>query len=651
MSAMSQTTASSLRGRIGCDVRSGHYAVPHRYRLHLSLSCPTGLEIAVTHSLLGLHDVLPVSLLPAVPDGPGDGYAALRPLYEASSHQHPGPAAAPVLSDGWTGRIVSTHAPDILRDLAERFGGEGPELYPHHARYDIEEIGRLCEQDISDAAHSASGGSASAARPTERRWIPCSCAGVAGEQTGRPRPRTGRRGHRCRRPVVGDARPARHRAPVASGRRSGTAHRRPPAVVVVCAPARCPSCLWFPPRPGRHRAAASCALPGPGVRRGGSTDRGLDGGAPVRTVRHTPPALTSTRSAPWTTSPDCRGRVLAEHARACAAGDPAPPVLASPTPCTASLLYRTRRRRGHRSGAATGSAGHMAGDAASGRRTTALTGPSWGRNLVFPAIAGVRGKRGKHGGVHVYARDARDTGFRRRTQLNSAFRNRISLCGRPYAAVPRHDRSTPSPRRGGRRRPRSRTAARRLLLGRRQRGRGRSGQPSRHPPPRPTPTVDPDRYRRALTAALGPLNNALRAVDGAQDGKPLNTALDTAATKADAAADSLRHRGDTGRRHHGQRPTRRLPARIGTRSTKRPRRRQPLRDLAARRTRLRREPRERRGSRARAHRPRLRRPAAAAAHGRAQDTGGSPTAASSATAAGAAWAASRSRTAPAATRW
>ncbi|MFH8568016.1 glutathione S-transferase C-terminal domain-containing protein [Streptomyces sp. NPDC017993] len=155
MSAMSQTTALSLRGRIGCDVRSGHYAVPHRYRLHLSLSCPRGLEIAVTHSLLGLHDVLPVALLPAVPDGPGDGYTALRPLYEASSHQHPGPAAAPVLSDGWTGRIVSTHAPDILRDLAERFGGQGPELYPVHARSDIEAVGRLCEQDISDAAQRA----------------------------------------------------------------------------------------------------------------------------------------------------------------------------------------------------------------------------------------------------------------------------------------------------------------------------------------------------------------------------------------------------------------------------------------------------------------------------------------------------------------
>ncbi|MEU9119923.1 glutathione S-transferase C-terminal domain-containing protein [Streptomyces sp. NPDC048506] len=155
MSATSQTTLPSLRGRIGCDARSGHYAVPHRYRLHLSLSCPDCLRIAVTHSLLDLGDILPVTLLPAVPDGPGGGYAVLRPLYEASSHQHPGPAAAPVLSDGWTGRIVSAHPSDILRDLAERFGVNGPVLHPPRAAEDIEALGQLCEQDINEAAQCA----------------------------------------------------------------------------------------------------------------------------------------------------------------------------------------------------------------------------------------------------------------------------------------------------------------------------------------------------------------------------------------------------------------------------------------------------------------------------------------------------------------
>lgn len=63
--------------------------------------------------------------------------------------------------------------------------------------------------------------------------------------------------------------------------------------------------------------------------------------------------------------------------------------------------------------------------------------------------------------------------------------------------------------------------------------------PSPRPTATPTPAVDPDAYRQTLTEALGPLNSALRAVDGAQEGGSLDKALDTAATKADAAADTL----------------------------------------------------------------------------------------------------------------
>ncbi len=150
-----RTAVPPLRGRIGGGPRSGHYAAPHRYRLHLSPACPDCLRIAITHSLLELGDTLPVTLLPAVPDSPDGEYAALRPLYEASSHQYPGPAAAPALSDGWTGRIVSTHAPDIARDLAERFGERGPVLYPCRARNALEEISRLCAYGIHEAAQNA----------------------------------------------------------------------------------------------------------------------------------------------------------------------------------------------------------------------------------------------------------------------------------------------------------------------------------------------------------------------------------------------------------------------------------------------------------------------------------------------------------------
>ncbi|MEU6812037.1 glutathione S-transferase C-terminal domain-containing protein [Streptomyces sp. NPDC046831] len=149
------TAAQSFRARIGGDARSGYPAVPHRYRLHLALSCPRGLEIAVAHGLLGLGDTVAVTLLPAVPDAPDGGYLALRPLYEASCHRHPGPAAGPVLSDDWTGRVVSTCTHEIIGDLARRFGDHGADLYPHGARDAVEDVRRLCEKDIDAAAQRA----------------------------------------------------------------------------------------------------------------------------------------------------------------------------------------------------------------------------------------------------------------------------------------------------------------------------------------------------------------------------------------------------------------------------------------------------------------------------------------------------------------
>ncbi|MFD5624340.1 glutathione S-transferase C-terminal domain-containing protein [Streptomyces yangpuensis] len=156
MSATHPNAVPPFRSRIGRDARSGFPAVPHRYRLHLTPSCPSSLRIAVTHSLLGLQDVLPVTFLPAVPDAPDGGYVALRPLYEASAHLYPGEALAPVFGDDWTGRIVSTHAPDIVQDLTRRFGAAtGAQLHPHGADARIEEVGRLCDRGINAAAQRA----------------------------------------------------------------------------------------------------------------------------------------------------------------------------------------------------------------------------------------------------------------------------------------------------------------------------------------------------------------------------------------------------------------------------------------------------------------------------------------------------------------
>lgn len=130
LAATAARPTPAFRGRLGRDARSGHYAVPRRYRLHLSPADPDCLRIAVTHSLLGLDAACPVTELPAVPDAPGGEHSALRPLYEASAHRYSGAATVPVLSDDWSGRIVSTYTPDILRDLARHFGAGRFALYP-----------------------------------------------------------------------------------------------------------------------------------------------------------------------------------------------------------------------------------------------------------------------------------------------------------------------------------------------------------------------------------------------------------------------------------------------------------------------------------------------------------------------------------------
>ncbi|GGY54906.1 glutathione S-transferase C-terminal domain-containing protein [Streptomyces omiyaensis] len=154
-SLLPASASPAFRGRIGRSADSGHYAVPHRYRLHVAPADPDCLSIAVTHGLLGLDATLPLRLLPEVPDAPDGSYTALRPLYEASAHLYAGPAAAPVLGDAWTGRIVSTHVPDILRDLALRFRGDGPDLLPEEHHEEIDALAALCADGVHRAAQRA----------------------------------------------------------------------------------------------------------------------------------------------------------------------------------------------------------------------------------------------------------------------------------------------------------------------------------------------------------------------------------------------------------------------------------------------------------------------------------------------------------------
>ncbi|WP_331446914.1 glutathione S-transferase C-terminal domain-containing protein [Streptomyces xanthochromogenes] len=144
-----------FRSRIGVGAAGGFYPAPRRYDLFLCGSCPRSLRISITLDLLGLRDSVGTTLL-ASPTATPDGYAALRRAYETTGYHYDGPLTAPALRDRWSGRIVSNHTSDILRDLAGPLAGEGgagpAALRPPHLTADIEALRTLLDRDVTPAA-------------------------------------------------------------------------------------------------------------------------------------------------------------------------------------------------------------------------------------------------------------------------------------------------------------------------------------------------------------------------------------------------------------------------------------------------------------------------------------------------------------------
>ncbi|MCT9007444.1 glutathione S-transferase family protein [Streptomyces rhizosphaerihabitans] len=153
------TTTSALphraHSRIGVGLAGGFYPAPHRYELYLSESCSLSQRIAITLELLGLKDSVATTVL-AHPAGTPDAFASLRRAYEATEHHYDGPLTAPALCDRWSGRIVSNHTPDILRDLAGLLSGHTAgrpsTLCPPALTADIEALRDLLDRDVTPAA-------------------------------------------------------------------------------------------------------------------------------------------------------------------------------------------------------------------------------------------------------------------------------------------------------------------------------------------------------------------------------------------------------------------------------------------------------------------------------------------------------------------
>jgi putative glutathione S-transferase len=146
-----------FQGRITADGRSGYPAEAGRYHLYVSLACPWAHRSVIVRRLLGLEDVVSMSVVDPVRDGRGwafrdgpgytadpvNGFTLLREAYEATEPGYDGHVSVPVLWDRATARIVSNNFPDITIDLGTAFGRwatPGIELYPERLRADIDAL-------------------------------------------------------------------------------------------------------------------------------------------------------------------------------------------------------------------------------------------------------------------------------------------------------------------------------------------------------------------------------------------------------------------------------------------------------------------------------------------------------------------------------
>jgi glutathionyl-hydroquinone reductase len=125
-----------FQGRLSADGSTGYPAEAGRYHLYISLACPWAHRSAIVRALLGLEDVVSMSVVDPVRDGRGwafrdgpgytpdpvNGFTLLREAYEVTEPGYDGHVSVPVLWDKETGRIVSNNFPDLTIDLGTQFG-------------------------------------------------------------------------------------------------------------------------------------------------------------------------------------------------------------------------------------------------------------------------------------------------------------------------------------------------------------------------------------------------------------------------------------------------------------------------------------------------------------------------------------------------
>lgn len=149
--------ANAFRDRITADGSSGYPTQPGRYHLYVSLACPWAHRAIIARRLLGLEEVVSLSVVDPIRDergwafreGPGhtadpvNGFAFLSEAYLASDPTFVGRYTVPAVWDRVTRRIVTNDYPDITIQLETAFADLATtplDLYPEPLWEEIDAV-------------------------------------------------------------------------------------------------------------------------------------------------------------------------------------------------------------------------------------------------------------------------------------------------------------------------------------------------------------------------------------------------------------------------------------------------------------------------------------------------------------------------------
>lgn len=158
--------------RITADGASGYPAEAGRYQLYVSLACPWAHRSVIARRLLGLEDVIGMTVVDPIRDergwrftlSPGDrdpltGAAYLSELYLRTDPDYRGRVTVPCVWDRVTSRIVTNDYPHITLQFETEFaafvGPAAPDLYPVTLRNEIDAVGHMVYETVNNGVYRA----------------------------------------------------------------------------------------------------------------------------------------------------------------------------------------------------------------------------------------------------------------------------------------------------------------------------------------------------------------------------------------------------------------------------------------------------------------------------------------------------------------